>query len=181
MSAVQGIRCWRVVVADSKGGGGGSGMGGSQSPYLLFFCYHCGHSFHLASVEFYSRHTNRAKILLFLFNQGIYPAAGGIYPRPREILIDMETVVHSKHQKRKKITWRNGLYKFSEPFGPFVEACTSFYEFSGTNKLADCCQQAAMSNPLPSHSRDHPLPIARCHLPPPTPATLNYRVCCVLV
>jgi hypothetical protein len=27
-------------------------------------------------------------------------------------------------------------YKFNEPFDPCVEACTSFYEFSGTEKLA---------------------------------------------
>ena len=27
-------------------------------------------------------------------------------------------------------------YEFNEPFDPCVEACTSFYEFSGTKKLA---------------------------------------------
>jgi hypothetical protein len=58
-------------------------------------------------------------------------------------------------------------YEFSKPFWPNVEACSSFYKFSGTKVLADRCQQAGMSNPLPYCSQDHHFPL----LDTPTPPT----------
>ncbi len=63
-----------TLTADSKGDSKGGGMGSGQSPSLLFFFYHCGHSYHLAFVEFYSRNTNKANISLLPLNQRIYPA-----------------------------------------------------------------------------------------------------------
>ncbi len=97
-----GVRCWHMVVADSKGGGRGGGSNGGHYPSLHFFCYHCGRSFYLAYVEFHSRNTNKGNILLFPLSQEIHPAACGIHPEQRNISIDMKTVV--TQQQRCKIS-----------------------------------------------------------------------------
>jgi hypothetical protein len=73
-----GIICWRVVAEDSKGNGGGGDGGSSQYPSLLFFSNYCGQSFHLASVELYSRNSNKGNIAILSSSQGIYPPSSGI-------------------------------------------------------------------------------------------------------
>ena len=54
-------------------------------------------------------------------------------------------------------------YIFSEPFGPYVEACT--IPVSTSFQEPKSWPQPAMSNLLPYCSRDHPLPIAGCPCP----------------
>jgi len=53
-------------------------------------------------------------------------------------------------------------YEFNEPFDPYVEACTSFYEFSGTKKLAGWVGYWTPTLPhsrlSASHHRMRPLP-----------------------
>ncbi len=68
-----------TLVAASGSSGGDGGVGSGQFPFLLFFCYLCCWSIYLASVEFYSRNTNKASISLF-------PLSQGISPRQRDIL-----------------------------------------------------------------------------------------------
>ncbi len=92
--AVHSVRCWRVAAADSKCGSGGRDGNGNQYRSLLFFSNHCGLCFYLASVELYIRKSNKGNIAIFPLSQGIYPAGGGIYPKHREISIELETLVH---------------------------------------------------------------------------------------
>jgi len=50
-------------------------------------------------------------------------------------------------------------YEFNEPFDPYVEACTSFYEFSGTKKLAGWVgywTPTTLVCPLPINGCPHP-------------------------
>ena len=65
---------------------------------------------------------------------------------------------------------RDGSYDFSEPFGPYIEACTSFYEFSGTKKVAD--KHTAMLNPYPIAPAIIPFPLL--HAPVPAPAASTH-------
>ncbi len=56
--------CSRGGQRQAVAGRGGS-VGGGQSPSLLFFYYLCGRSICLASVDPYSKNTNKAIIALF--------------------------------------------------------------------------------------------------------------------
>ncbi len=82
-----------AAAVDSKGSGGGKDGGGNWYNSLNFFSHHCGLCFCLAYVELYGRNSTTGNIAIFPLSQGIYPAGGGIYPKQREIPIELETVV----------------------------------------------------------------------------------------
>ncbi len=86
-----------AVAADSKAGGGGEDGGGNWYNFLNFFSHCCGLCFCLAYVELYDKNSTTGNIAIFPLSQGIYPAGSRIYPKRREIPIELETVV----------TWRN--------------------------------------------------------------------------
>lgn len=65
----------------------------SFSPLLLYHWLRGGTFICLASVELYSRKTNKANISLFPLSQGMYPPASRIYLRPRKKSIDLESGV----------------------------------------------------------------------------------------
>jgi hypothetical protein len=71
------------------------------------------------------------------------------------------------------VVWCKIEYKFSEPLGPYVEACTRFYEFSGTKNLPTAKQQdnrMKLALPLQQSSPSH------CQMPPPPHQQLHHTV-----
>jgi hypothetical protein len=82
-----------MAAADTKGSGGGEDCSGKWYNSLNFFSHHCGLCFCLADVELYGRNSKTGNIVVFPLSQGIYPTGGGIYPKQREIPIELETVV----------------------------------------------------------------------------------------
>jgi hypothetical protein len=65
--------------------------------------------------------SNKGNIAIFSLRKGIYPAAGRIYPKQREISIDMETVV-------KVVYITCAIYMYT-PFTLSITIKTLFYLF----------------------------------------------------
>ena len=112
-----GVRCWCVAAADSKGGGRGRDGDGSQYPFHLFFCYHFGWSFHLASVELCSRNSNMENITISPLRQAT-GLKNGNFPI---ILVDRPSQCRKQYVcNTKDNNHACRLQKHNEPWRPLL-------------------------------------------------------------